>query len=82
MSWPTRYYVDVRFIVEEADDHGDAADKADALIKDATDNVWYAIDKVTKAQKNPNLEHSFWHIAAVKSGDPRNPVEETKKRMK
>jgi len=71
MSWPTRYYVDFRFIVENAKDHSDAADQADALIKEATDNVWYTIDKVTKMQKDPTREHALWHIAAVKSGDPR-----------
>ena len=65
-KWINRYYVDFRFIVEVAENHGDAADKADALIKEATDNVWYTINKVVKQQRNLNNKHSMWHDYAVK----------------
>jgi len=78
-EWPTRYYVDYRFIVEKAEDMGDAADKADALIKEATDNVWYTINKVTKVQQNPNLEHKIWSPAMVRWEDPRSNQTEASK---
>ena len=65
-KWPERWYVDFRFIVENAKDHKDAADKADALIREATDEVWYTINKVVKQQKNTSREQSLWHDCAVK----------------
>lgn len=75
-EWPTRYYVDFRFIVENAKDEGEAADKADALIKEATDDVWYTIDKITKLQKNPNKKHLPWEICSV-NHSPKSPTRET-----
>ena len=76
-EWPTRCYVDYRFIVEKAEDMSEAADLADELIKEATDNVWYTISKVTRAQQNPNLEHKIWQTASVKWEDPRSNGSET-----
>ena len=67
-----RYYVDYRFIIEKAEDMGDAADKADALIKEATDEVWYTISKVTKLQKNPNWDFDVWQTCSVRHEDPRS----------
>jgi len=77
-DWPNKYYVDFRFIVENAEDMGDAADKADALIKEATDEVWYTINKVTKLQKNPNRKLAVWQICSVRFEDPRCQKSENK----
>jgi len=71
-EWSNKYYVDFRFFVENAEDMGNAADKADALIKEATDEVWYSISKVTKLQKNPNKKIIPWEICSVRMKDPRS----------
>ena len=71
-TWPTRYYVDYRFIIENAEDLSDAADKADLLIKETTDKDGYTIIKVTKVQQNPKLKHKIWQSASVRFEDPRS----------
>jgi len=69
---PEKYYVDFRFIVENAKDVRDAAGRAEALINEATENVWYTIDKVTRLQKNmKRKEADLYQACEVKYGDPR-----------
>lgn len=65
-KWDERYYVDFRFIVDKAESHRDAVDQVEALISEATDGVWYTIDKVAKQQKDPKREHSMWQDCYVK----------------
>lgn len=49
------YYVDFRFIVK-VESRTDAVEKAEAMIKEVTDDVWYTIIQSKKAgvEKNGN----------------------------
>ena len=76
-EWENKYYVDFRFIIEKAEEVADACEKADAMIKEATDEVWYTIAKVTTMQKNPNKKHPFqWELSSVRWEDPRSEFKE------
>lgn len=81
-EWEKKYYVDYRFIVEVAEDIGDACDKADAMIKEATDEVWYTISKATTMQKNPDKKHFPWGISSVRWEDPREKVQSSTPKVK